>query len=196
MTIISVSETTEPSKPLALDQNPNQPGVSKKQRRAARRAFRRAKLAKVKSERPFVPYNEYINSDAWREKRAKVINKRRRRGVPMCSVCYAYGPLHAHHKTYARLGDEYTSDLAGVCASCHELIHWTPDAHGPTPRLPRGIVKLTRDWISRCSRDHLWKFRRFNPSKFAKLAREHFEFGLIRYYGNKLNVKHYTPPQL
>jgi 5-methylcytosine-specific restriction endonuclease McrA len=33
------------------------------------------------------------------------------------------GPLHVHHITYDRLGNEAMADLRGLCAKCHKEVH-------------------------------------------------------------------------
>lgn len=66
-----------------------------------------------------VDYYTYINSPEWQERayQAKIDADYH------CQVCYGTKDLHAHHRTYIRLGHELPSDLTVLCADCHELFH-------------------------------------------------------------------------
>lgn len=61
---------------------------------------------------------EYYKTQRWKDKskQAKVDASWR------CQVCYATPPLHAHHRTYLRFGDELATDLTTVCEPCHVVI--------------------------------------------------------------------------
>lgn len=68
----------------------------------------------------YLDYHEYINSPEWKERarKAKAISGYR------CQVCNVQGDdhsLHAHHRTYDRLGKELDSDITVLCYKCHEL---------------------------------------------------------------------------
>lgn len=43
-----------------------------------------------------------------------------------CQLCYADGELHAHHRTYERLGAEHPMDLTALCGDCHAKFHNKP----------------------------------------------------------------------
>jgi hypothetical protein len=67
-----------------------------------------------------VNYNEYIISPTWkaRARAAKI------RADYRCQVCNRQGDnysLHAHHRTYERLGHELDSDITVLCDDCHKL---------------------------------------------------------------------------
>lgn len=67
-----------------------------------------------------VDYHAYIQSAAWR---AKADACKERAGY-RCMICYASGAgvmLDAHHRTYARLGEELDTDLICLCRDCHGL---------------------------------------------------------------------------
>ena len=64
-------------------------------------------------------YQDYLQSDQWREKRAKVMD--RSRGV--CESCGSARAEHVHHLTYLRVGVEPLFDLVAVCADCHSALH-------------------------------------------------------------------------
>lgn len=67
-------------------------------------------------------YNEYLNSAEWKEKarEAKI------RSGWRCQVCNQQGDntqLHAHHRTYDRIGNELAQDITVLCQDCHKLFH-------------------------------------------------------------------------
>lgn len=64
-------------------------------------------------------YEAYLQTDAWRAKRAEALI--RDRGV--CRGCFQRPATQAHHLTYAHLGDELLFELISVCNDCHERIH-------------------------------------------------------------------------
>jgi len=64
-------------------------------------------------------YEDYIQSKQWK---AKADETKRLAGY-RCQVCNSDEDLHAHHRTYERLGDELQSDLICLCAECHSLFH-------------------------------------------------------------------------
>jgi len=74
-------------------------------------------------------YLEYLDSDEWQHKRAlklalvqdcemaeDIRYAQDGRKVKVCN-----GPLHVHHKTYDRLGNESLSDLQVLCEFHHNL---------------------------------------------------------------------------
>lgn len=64
-------------------------------------------------------YRAYLQSPEWKEK-AKAA---KREAGGRCQLCNSRGPLHAHHRTYARLGNERPGDLTALCEYCHEAFH-------------------------------------------------------------------------
>lgn len=64
-------------------------------------------------------YQNYIDSEEWRARSARA----KERADHRCQLCYSPGPLHTHHRTYERLGNERDSDLTVLCETCHELFH-------------------------------------------------------------------------
>lgn len=67
----------------------------------------------------FMPYRDYLQTPEWQSTRSDAL----RRARYQCQTCAAGGALHVHHRTYARRGNEYASDLIVLCADCHELFH-------------------------------------------------------------------------
>jgi hypothetical protein len=67
-----------------------------------------------------VNYHEYITSPEWRAKADYLKSLAGWR----CQVCNsADEPLHAHHRTYERLGHEDPNDITILCETCHSLFH-------------------------------------------------------------------------
>jgi hypothetical protein len=64
-------------------------------------------------------YKTYIRSPEWRRKRLGII----RRAGGICERCHKWPVVNVHHLTYERLGDEFDSDLLGVCSKCHKELH-------------------------------------------------------------------------
>lgn len=76
-------------------------------------------------------YEEYLNSKEWLEKRYLVF---KRAGTlygfvnifpmnPKCELCGKNEAVHCHHLTYARLYNEFLTDLVAVCEGCHNRCH-------------------------------------------------------------------------
>ena len=66
-----------------------------------------------------VVYEDYIQSERWKE---KAYRAKKRAGF-RCQLCNQGGELHAHHRTYVRLGYELPMDLTVLCSTCHEVFH-------------------------------------------------------------------------
>ena len=67
-----------------------------------------------------MPYDEYLQTPEWSEKREKAL----RRAEHRCQICNSSGFLHVHHRTYENRGDERLEDLAVLCEDCHKLYHY------------------------------------------------------------------------
>lgn len=64
-------------------------------------------------------YKDYIKSERWQRKRAAVFSHYGKR----CYACRTTkGPMHVHHMTYARLGNEAIGDLIPLCVNCHREV--------------------------------------------------------------------------
>lgn len=59
-------------------------------------------------------YERYIKSDAWKDKRFKVL----RRDSNICQIC-GKKATDVHHLTYAHLQSEYLFELVSLCRDCH-----------------------------------------------------------------------------
>ena len=68
-------------------------------------------------------YTEYLQTDAWREKRAQAL--RRDNGV--CQGCLERRATQVHHLTYAHVGNELLFELIAICEECHERAHATAE---------------------------------------------------------------------
>lgn len=76
-------------------------------------------LELVRGQRLTVNYEAYIQSPQWR---AKADACKERDGW-QCRLCENTHDLHAHHRTYKRLGNERPEDLTTLCGRCHALFH-------------------------------------------------------------------------
>jgi 5-methylcytosine-specific restriction endonuclease McrA len=68
-------------------------------------------------------YAEYLESDAWKALRAKVL----KRASHICEGCGTAEAVQAHHLRYAHIGHEFLWELVAVCLECHERVH--PEKH-------------------------------------------------------------------
>jgi 5-methylcytosine-specific restriction endonuclease McrA len=64
-------------------------------------------------------YDAYLQSDAWRAKRAQALA--RDHGV--CQGCLSRPATQVHHRTYEHVGDELLFELVSLCDECHERAH-------------------------------------------------------------------------
>jgi 5-methylcytosine-specific restriction endonuclease McrA len=63
-------------------------------------------------------YDDYLNSESWLLKRAKVLERAGRR----CEACGEAWATQVHHVTYEHVFDEPLFDLRAVCVPCHERL--------------------------------------------------------------------------
>lgn len=66
-----------------------------------------------------MPYQEYLQTEEWKEKRRLAMLRADFR----CQVCNSKGDLNTHHRTYERVGAERMKDLTVLCDTCHEIFH-------------------------------------------------------------------------
>lgn len=79
----------------------------------ARRAARQHELRTM-------PYNLYLQSPEWQERRKQHLQSAGYR----CQVCNAGNvTLDVHHRTYERRGCESYMDLTVLCRTCHDTFH-------------------------------------------------------------------------
>lgn len=84
----------------------------------AQREQREAELAQ-KDRDWWVWYNRYLQSEVWREKRRRVLE----RDDNTCQACLRRPATQVHHTTYIHVGHEPLFDLVSVCDICHEALH-------------------------------------------------------------------------
>tara|TARA_Y100000310_G_scaffold345405_1_gene464595 strand:+ start:3477 stop:4070 length:594 start_codon:yes stop_codon:yes gene_type:complete len=68
----------------------------------------------------FKSYNDYINSEAWRNRKAlyKISHPKR------CFICdISKKIIELHHITYERMGNELDKDLVWLCQKHHAKVH-------------------------------------------------------------------------
>lgn len=93
--------------------------------RAAREAKRteiiqkHVRIQRGRTEGWWKQYNEYLQSEKWRQKREKVFA----RANGLCEGCRDKKPTQVHHLTYEHVRDEFLFELAAVCDDCHERLH-------------------------------------------------------------------------
>lgn len=63
-------------------------------------------------------YNEYLETDTWRDKRQRVLE----RDNWTCQACLRRNATEVHHLTYTHVGDEPLFDLIAICAPCHRKL--------------------------------------------------------------------------
>lgn len=64
-------------------------------------------------------YKEYIASGEWKRRAEEA----KERAGYRCQVCNSDGEIHAHHRTYERLGAELPEDITVLCSNCHAVFH-------------------------------------------------------------------------
>jgi hypothetical protein len=64
-------------------------------------------------------YEEYLQSDAWHERRRRVLA--RARGI--CEGCRQAPATQVHHLTYKHVCNEFLWELVAICRGCHERYH-------------------------------------------------------------------------
>lgn len=94
-------------------------------------------------------YAKYLESDAWKELRDRVL----RAAGFRCRLCNRpHRTLQLHHRTYVRVGHEHDDDLTVLCPSCHEAYHKTrggvdkgsPEASVPFDRIAKAQAARDR----------------------------------------------------
>jgi len=66
-------------------------------------------------------YEQYLRTDHWLKVRDAAIERANHR----CALCNSEVNLHAHHRTYERLGRELPGDITVLCSVCHDKFHET-----------------------------------------------------------------------
>ncbi len=64
-------------------------------------------------------YDDYLRSDAWRRKSAKIM----RRAGGVCEGCLTNQADDVHHLTYEHIYEEFAFELVALCRACHVRIH-------------------------------------------------------------------------
>ncbi|MBD9594518.1 MULTISPECIES: hypothetical protein [unclassified Ensifer] len=80
---------------------------------------RHARMQHEKNNSFFKEYDEYLRSEAWKNKRRLVL--KRANGV--CEGCGLSEAREVHHLTYAHRMNEFLFELVAVCTECHERLH-------------------------------------------------------------------------
>lgn len=108
---------------------------------------------------PGLGYDEYIKSNAWKQKRAKYWLSK----LPKtCFVCGAarHPGMHLHHRTYKNFGNERLMDLVPICQQCHNLVH---EVYESDPKWKvRGL------WAATNEARKVWRKNRSRPAQKAR----------------------------
>jgi len=95
-------------------------GITKSGQRCRNRIRPPKDTCRIHTKKPKVKpkdYNKYISSNSWAKKSKSI----RSAFDNQCRLCNRTGLIHAHHRTYKRLGDELPEDLTPLCVDCHDL---------------------------------------------------------------------------
>lgn len=76
-------------------------------------------LSERRKQEQKLAHDQYLQSDAWRDKRAAVMD----RANGLCEGCRQRPATQVHHLTYAHHGNELLWELVAVCRGCHEHAH-------------------------------------------------------------------------
>lgn len=64
-------------------------------------------------------YNEYLESEKWKRKRAIILDRDKR----ICQGCLTNPATCVHHLTYDHVFNELAFELISLCFDCHEKAH-------------------------------------------------------------------------
>ena len=62
---------------------------------------------------------EYLRTAHWQRVRALALES----AGQQCELCSSTDALEVHHRTYARLGFEWSNDVIALCHECHRDHH-------------------------------------------------------------------------
>jgi len=85
-----------------------------------------------------MPYDEYLQTPEWQEKRKEAL----RRADYRCQLCNSDESLDVHHRTYERRGYELASDLIALCRDCHKTFHAIEDDYTAYDYFRRGMEQV------------------------------------------------------
>ncbi len=115
----------------------------------------------------FSSYQDYLNSNYWKDLKEKY----RRSNFPKCCLACQKKEFILHHRSYARIGREYLTDLIPLCRDCHEIIHFYLSVTmnktvNATPKIIRTIFRIQKKELRKRMKLWLegqkaWKFKRY-----------------------------------
>lgn len=91
-----------------------------------------------------MPYEKYLQTWHWKKVKSQALEYAEYR----CMVCNLASPLHVHHRTYERRGEERPSDVIALCEECHGKFHNklpTPNLYHAPIQKNDGIETICRD---------------------------------------------------
>jgi len=87
-------------------------------------------LNKLKQQKYFQGYYDYINSSKWQDKRQIIL----KRDNHICRICGNAGN-NVHHLSYAHFGNEYDFELVTLCEDCHMNKYHSKEVENKVKRL-------------------------------------------------------------
>jgi|SRR3990167_1200180 len=104
-------------------------------------------------------YKEYIKSEEWQKKKQSLDGLGRD-----CLLCGSKNKLHAHHRSYKRLGNEsILEDLIYLCKKHHFQVH--------------NFAKQKKMDIFHATREFIKMYRKKNGFKWTRRARWNYWYG-------------------
>lgn len=90
-------------------------------------------------------YYQYLESSEWRLK-SNAAKERAGYRCQLCNVSDTPNNLHAHHRTYKRLGHEDDMDLTVLCHKCHKWFHqWHKMMNDGQSMIPLCVIALVEE---------------------------------------------------
>jgi hypothetical protein len=77
------------------------------------------RIQRGRSEGFWKEYSVYLNSDDWRQKRTRVLQRAKGR----CEGCGVKAATQVHHLTYKHAFAEFLFELVAICDDCHGRLH-------------------------------------------------------------------------
>lgn len=132
-----------------------------------------------------INYHEYIKSQEWHEKSDEIKQQRGYR-CQLCNVSGFASSLHAHHKTYERLGEEHPEDITILCTDCHRIFHENKKVN-EVPKLDTGLFVhiLRANGVHRFNSDPYAGYE--NGKRIIRHILDGFNQELYDYY-NAINI--------
>jgi hypothetical protein len=107
------------AKPASWDVNALTKYQTKRETRRTDIYQKHIRIQRNRTEGWWKEYNDYLRTDGWKRKRAKVLA----RAQNLCEGCREREATQVHHLTYRHRFDEFLFELVAVCDPCHTRLH-------------------------------------------------------------------------